>query len=75
MAKTVTQQYDNLPTAEEYKSAHARSTPILEYREPKYRCSKCDGAMCKYSMYALPTIPVKYEYKCNKCGLVEYLTY
>lgn len=75
MAKTVTQQYDNLPTAEEYKSAQAKPTPLVEYREPKYRCSKCDGAMCKNSMYALPSYPVKYEYKCNKCGLVEYLTY
>lgn len=75
MAKAVTSQYDNLPTAEEYKAAHDKPTPMIEYREPKYRCSKCDGAMCKYSMYALPTIPVQYEYKCNKCGLVEYLTY
>lgn len=75
MAKTVTPQYDNLPTAEEYKSAKAKPTPMLEYREAKYRCSKCDGAMCRHSMYALPTIPVQYEYKCNKCGCVEYLTY
>lgn len=75
MAKTVTSQYDNLPTAEEYKSARVKPTPLVEYREPKYQCSKCDGAMCKCSMYALPTIPTKYEYKCNKCGCVEYLTY
>lgn len=75
MAKTSTARYDDLPTAEEYKTTHAQPTPMLEYREPKYRCSKCDGAMCKNSMYAFASYPVKYEYKCNKCGLVEYLTY
>ena len=75
MAKPVTPQYDNFPTAEEYKAAHDKPTPMIEYSEPKYRCPKCDGAMCKNSMYALTTYPVQYEYKCNKCGLVEYLMY
>lgn len=75
MAKTVNIQYDNLLTAEEYKSTNAKSTPMLGYCEPKYQCPKCDGAMCKNSMYALTTYPVQYAYKCNKCGLVEYLTY
>ena len=75
MTKTVTPQYDNLPTAEEYKSSHDKPISMLEYSEPKYRCSKCDGAMCKNEMYALMTYPVQFEYKCNKCGRVEYLTY
>ena len=75
MAKTVTPQYDNLPTAEEYKTAQVKTTPLVEYREPKYKCSKCDGLMCRCSMYALPSYPVQYEYRCNKCGFVEHLMY
>ena len=75
MVKTEGNKYDNLPTAEEYKTTCEKPTPMIEYREPKYKCSKCDGAMCRCSMYALTSYPAKYEYKCNKCGCVEYLTY
>lgn len=76
MVKAVTLQYDNLPTAEEYKAAHDKPTPMIEYREPKYRCSKCDGAMCKYSMYAPKILNTTYyQYQCNKCQVIELLDY
>lgn len=71
MAKNAMQ----LPTAEEYKATHAKPTIMIGYREPKYKCSKCDGVMCANAMYALSSLPVQYEYKCNKCGCIEYLTY
>lgn len=74
MAKTVIPKYEELPTAEEYKNSQDKPTPMLEYREPKYRCPNCDGLMCRCSMYALPAYPVQYEYRCNKCKLVEHLT-
>lgn len=39
-------------------------------------CPECGGGgMCKNNMIVLTSIPPKYEYRCNKCGYVEYLRF
>ena len=62
-----------LPTKEEYeKSISISSCRIEQWSEPIYQCPKCDGGMCKNLMIALTSIPPMYEYRCNKCGYVDY---
>lgn len=65
--------YNNLPTEEEYRKAIKVAAWSDEYSEPKYRCHKCDGGMCKNLTIVLASIPPRYQYKCNQCGHVDYL--
>ena len=61
-----------LPSIEEYESKFSKpSNP--SYSEPKFKCPECGGGMCKDLSIVLTTYPVKYCYKCNKCGHIEYL--
>ena len=63
-----------LPTAEEY-SKMAQELVFKynsQWSEPKYQCPKCGGGMRRNEMVVLTSCPPKYEYKCNKCGHVDY---
>lgn len=63
----------DLPSADEYRnSIGARYYYQREWSEPKYICPKCGGGMCKHENIVFCSNPPKYEYKCNKCGHVEY---
>ena len=65
----------DLPSAEEYKKSMEskfRYAIYNEWSEPKYKCPKCDGGMCRNEMIVLTSYPEQYEYRCNKCGHVEY---
>ena len=67
--------YQNLPTSEEYKKSMESKFKYDIYNkwsEPKYQCPKCDGGMCRNEMIVLASYPAQYEYRCNKCGHVEY---
>ena len=44
-----------------------------QYSEPKYDCTECGGGMCKDLTKVLTSYPPKYEYRCNKCGHIDYL--
>lgn len=70
----VTGMTSSLPTAEEYRDFVIRlyDNSPCEWSEPKYICPKCGGGMCRNNMIVLTTCPPKYEYKCNKCGNLEY---
>ena len=71
----ITTVTEDLPSAEEYKDSiesKFRYAVYNEWSEPKYRCPKCDGGMCKNEMIVLTSYPEQYEYRCNKCGYVEY---
>lgn len=63
----------SLPTAEEYA---AMCVPAIyntqQYSEPKYICPVCGGGMCRDNSKVLASYPPKYEYRCNKCGKIEY---
>lgn len=62
-----------LPSSEEYANMH--QSVFYEQRkwsEPKYKCPKCGGGMCRNEMVVLTSNPPKFEYRCNKCGNVEY---
>lgn len=63
-----------LPTKEEYEKAIPipLSYEPKQWSEPKYQCTECGGGMCKNLMVELASIPPMYEYKCNKCGHVDY---
>lgn len=63
----------DLPTADEYrKSIGAPYYYQREWSEQKYVCPKCGGGMCRHETIVYTSNPPKYEYKCNKCGYVEY---
>lgn len=63
----------DLPTADEYrKFIGVPYTYQREWSEPKYICPKCGGGMCRNEMVVLASYPAQYEYKCDKCGHVEY---
>lgn len=63
----------DLPTAEEYReSIGTQYYYQREWSEPKYICPKCGGGMCKHENIVFCSNPPQYEYKCNKCGHVEY---
>ena len=66
--------YPNLPTSEEYKESMESmfKYDFFEWSEPKYQCSECGGGMCRNEMVVCASYPPKYEYRCNKCGNVEY---
>ena len=62
-----------LPTKEEYEKSILSSNYLpKEWSEPKYICSVCGGGMCRNEMVVLTTYPAKYEYRCNKCGKVDF---
>ena len=63
-----------LPTAKEYSEAvnKAAFQFTAQWSEPKYQCSECGGGMCRNEMVVCASYPPKYEYRCNKCGHVEY---
>ena len=64
---------NKLPTKIEYENdIVCPSFEIKEWSEPKYQCQECDGGMCRNEMIVLTTYPPKYEYRCNKCGHVDY---
>lgn len=63
---------NELPSKEEYESKFSKPANP-SYSEPKFKCPKCDGGMCKDLSIVLTTYPVKYCYKCDKCGHIEYL--
>lgn len=66
---------------EEYINKLQLETEIRnrEYSEPKYKCPKCDGGMCKNLQYGeiIDTYPPYYKdfYKCNTCGFEETITH
>ena len=49
------------------------------YGEPKYKCPKCDGGMCKNLQYGevIDTYPPIYKefYKCDSCGFEESISH
>ena len=71
---SITQLQSSLPTAEEYRERmeYLYNTLQQEWSEPKYICPKCGGGMCRYETIVYMSNPPQYEYKCNKCGNVEY---
>ena len=63
----------DLPTAEEYRESINDTFRFpLEWSEPKYQCPQCGGGMCRNEMVVLASYPPQREYRCNKCGHVEY---
>lgn len=50
-----------------------------QYSEPKYKCPKCNGGMCKNLQYyeIIDTMPAIYKdfYKCNTCGFEETISH
>lgn len=62
-----------LPSSDEYARMHQPNFYWQrEWSEPKYKCPECGGGMCRNEMVVLTSNPPKYEYRCNKCGNVEY---
>lgn len=70
----LTRETTRLPTAEEYREAAEKVAFQFtsQWSEPKYRCPKCGGGMCRNNMITLTTYPAQYEYRCDKCGHKEY---
>lgn len=64
---------NELPSKTEYEISLGEPLSFQEWSEPKYKCSECGGGMCKNNMVTLTTYPAMYEYRCNKCGHVDYL--
>lgn len=67
-------------TKEEYIAKNEESNILFEqyeqYSEPKFDCPVCKtGGMCKDNTIILPSFPPKYQYICNSCRHVEYLTF
>ena len=66
-------------TKEEYVKQHENiyemDYSFNQYSDPLYDCPECGGGMCKNLMFVLASAPPQYEYKCNKCGHVEYMRY
>lgn len=64
---------NNLPTAKEYEEAASKFVQFSgKWSEPKYQCPKCGGGMCRNEMIVLPSYPAQYQYKCDKCGYIDY---
>jgi predicted nucleic acid-binding Zn ribbon protein len=64
----------SLPTKEEYeaKTLNRHNFMQRDWSEPKYLCTECNGGMCRNEKVVLASYPPMYEYKCNKCGHIEY---
>lgn len=69
---------EQLPTKEEYEESitniitEESIISYTQYSEPKYQCPKCGGGMCRDNSKVITSYPSQYEYKCNKCGHIEY---
>jgi hypothetical protein len=66
--------YSNLPTEQEYRELIGNPYCYGEtiYSEPKYKCPKCGGGMCRNETIILMSYPPQRQYECNKCGYVNY---
>lgn len=66
--------YNNLPTAEQYRNGHPPVIYEIEaWSEPKYLCPKCKkGGMRRNNIVMKTTQPIQFEYQCNQCGYVEH---
>lgn len=64
----------NILTTEEYKEImnNTISQFTNQWSEPTYQCPMCNGEMCKNLNIAILTYPAQYEYRCNRCGYIEY---
>lgn len=64
-------------TKEEYINSFKIDNLTLqsEWSELKFDYPECGGGMCKNNIVVLTSNPPKYEYRCNKCGHVEYLRF
>lgn len=64
----------SLPTKEEYEAETLNRHNFMQrdWSEPKYLCTKCNGGMCRNEKVVLASYPPMYEYRCNKCGHIEY---
>ena len=63
-----------LPSKETYISGF--SAPPYDFREwsePRYKCPKCEGGMCKNLQMVCASLPPMYIYRCNKCGHTDSL--
>lgn len=70
---SVTVLSSGLPTADEYrKSIGVPYYYQRKWSEPKYICPECGGGMCRNEGIVLASNPPQCEYKCNKCGHIEY---
>ena len=63
-----------LPTKEQYEASISNTYNFAQryWSEPKYLCPKCGGGMCRNEMVVLASIPPQYEYRCDKCGHIDY---
>lgn len=61
-----------LPTAEEYAARFNIYDSFTAWSEPKYKCPKCDGGMCRDETTILTSYPPQRLYRCNKCGHIDY---
>lgn len=64
----------HLPTAKEYEEAANKLAFQFtsQWSEPKYQCPECGGGMCRNEMIVLSSCPAQYQYRCNKCGHIDY---
>lgn len=62
----------DLPSSDEYRESIGVPLIMEQYSEPKYKCPKCNGGMCRDNSMILTSMPPQYKYVCNKCGNVEY---
>ena len=72
---TISTNTEDLPNSKEYRESIENTFRYSIYNgwsEPKYQCPKCDGGMCRNEIIVLAGYPETYEYRCNKCGHVEY---
>lgn len=66
-----------LPSRDDYINAVPKIIYNNGWTEPKYKCVKCGGGMCKnleegITLTSNPPI-YKNMYRCNDCKFVEYL--
>lgn len=68
---------NKLPTKDEYVSSTVSSIDVgistEKYSEPRFKCPKCGGGMRKNLQEICTSLPPKYEYRCDTCGLVTFL--
>lgn len=66
-------------TKDEYVKQNTISNALdylQEWSSPMYECPECkEGNMRKNLTKVLCSLPPKYEYKCDKCGHVDYLEF
>ena len=73
LLEDIENEITKLPTKEEYENLIINNSYFPEGGlKPQYLCSECGGGMYRNEMVVLTTYPAKYEYRCNKCGKVDY---